>query len=168
MRRQSHRGLRPLKSLALLLAVAGFITTCLGASLWAAANAEPLATLRGAEIDEEREPPKLGNEENKDLRRARNYPEQPPTVPHKVRDYQVDLYANKCMACHSRTAVEESQAPMISVTHFTDREGQVRAFMSPRRYFCNQCHVPQHDVKAATGNSFVDVDDLIGVLGKEE
>ncbi len=166
MRRQSHRGLRPLKSLALLLAVAGFVTAGLGASLWASANAEPLATLRGAEIDEEREPPKLGNEENKDLRRVRNYPEQPPTVPHKVRDYQVDLYANKCLTCHSRTAVGESQAPMISVTHYTDRDGQVRAFMSPRRYFCNQCHVVQHDVKAATGNSFVDVEKLITGSGE--
>jgi len=152
--------------LALLLVAAGFLTLVPGAFPWSAAEAEPLATLRGAEIDEEPAPPTLGDVENKDLRRGRNYPEQPPTVPHKVRNYQVDLRANKCMSCHSRTAVEESQAPMVSVTHFTDREGQVRAFMSPRRYFCDQCHVTQHEVRAATGNTFVDVEKLITGAGE--
>ncbi len=152
--------------LALLLVAAGFLTMAPGAFSWSEAEAEPLATMRGAEIDEEPAPPTLGEVENKDLRRARNYPEQPPTVPHKVRNYQVDLRANKCMSCHSRTAVEESQAPMISVTHFTDREGQVRAFMSPRRYFCDQCHVTQHEVRATTGNTFVDVEKLITGTGE--
>ncbi len=168
MRRQSDFRTELMSRLALLLVAAGFLTMVPGPFSWSLAEAEPLATLRGAEIDEEPAPPTLGEVENKDLRRARNYPEQPPTVPHKVRDYQVDLYANKCMTCHSRTAVGESQAPMISVTHYTDRQGQVRAFMSPRRYFCSQCHVPQQDVRAATGNSFVDVDKLITGLGKEE
>ena len=152
--------------LALLLVAAGILTMVPAAFSWSVAEAEPLATLRGAEIDEEPAPPTLGEVENKDLRRARNYPEQPPIVPHKVRNYQVDLRANKCMSCHSRTAVEESQAPMISVTHFTDREGQVRAFMSPRRYFCDQCHVTQHEVRAATGNTFVDVEKLITDAGE--
>ena len=41
----------------------------------------------------------------------------------------------------------ESQAPMVSITHFMDRDGQFLASVSPRRYFCTQCHVPQHDVK---------------------
>ena len=26
--------------------------------------------------------------------------------------------------------------------------------MSPRRYFCNQCHVPQSDAKPLVGNTF--------------
>ena len=113
--------MKPLRRLALTL-----MTLILGAGLWAVdSNAEPLATLRGAEIDEEPTPPALGDPTNKDLRRGRNYPEQPPTIPHKVRNYQVDLNANRCMTCHSRTAIEESQAPMISVTHFVNRDGQV-------------------------------------------
>lgn len=29
--------------------------------------------------------PVLGNEENKDIKRERNYPEQPPTIPHSPR-----------------------------------------------------------------------------------
>jgi hypothetical protein len=50
---------------------------------------------------------------------------------------------------------------MISVTHFADRDGQFLAAVSPRRYFCTGCHVPQHDVKAPIKNDFVDVDSLL-------
>ncbi len=161
MRLQNRSGMTPVKCSALALA-----TLILGAMFWSAdLSAEPLATLRGEEIDEEPAPPMLGEPINSDLRQGRNYPEQPPVVPHKVRNYQVDLNANKCMTCHSRRAIEQSQAPMVSVTHFTDRDGQVRAFISPRRYFCNQCHVIQHEVRPLTGNDFVDVDKLVSGLG---
>jgi hypothetical protein len=33
--------------------------------------------------------------------------------------------------------------------------------VSPRRFFCTQCHVPQHDVKVPIKNDFVDVDSLL-------
>jgi cytochrome c-type protein NapB len=102
-----------------------------------------------------------------DLRKARNYPEQPPVIPHSVRDYQVDLNFNKCLTCHGRRAIEESQAPMVSVTHYVDREGQVRAFVSPRRYFCDQCHVTQNQARPPVENEFIDVDDLVTGLGAE-
>lgn len=148
------------------LALAALI---LGAVFWATAlSAEPFATLRGAEIDEEPPPPMLSNPANSDLRRGRSYPEQPPIIPHKVRNYQVDLNTNRCLTCHSRTAIEESQAPMVSVTHFVDRDGQVRAFISPRRFFCDQCHVAQHEVRPPTGNTFIDVDTLILGLGDKK
>ena len=147
--------------LALLLVAAGFLTMAPGAISWSVAEAEPLATLRGAEIDEEPAPPTLGDVENKDLRRARNYPEQPPTVPHKVRNYQVDIRANKCMSCHARKRTEESQAPMVSITHFMDRDGQFLATISPRRYFCNQCHVAALKVKPLVTNEFVDIDTIL-------
>ena len=38
-------------------------------------------------------------------------------------------------------ATEESQAPMVSVTHYMDRDGNFLADISARRYFCEQCHV---------------------------
>jgi len=142
--------------------IAGLV---LGAALSAALADDNIATLRGGAIDVETSPPPLSDPSNNDLRRGRNYPEQPPTIPHKIRDYQVDLNANKCLDCHSRAKTEQSQAPMVSVTHFVDREGQVRAFISPRRYFCNQCHVPQTEVRPLTGNTFVDVDTLVFGLG---
>jgi cytochrome c-type protein NapB len=164
MRRQDPFRLAPLKRAAWALVI-----LCLSVPAWAPdVSAEPLATLRGAEIDEEPPAPTLGEPVNSDLRRGRNYPEQPPTIPHKVRNYQVDLNTNRCMTCHSRTVIEESQAPMVSVTHFIDREGQVRAFISPRRFFCDQCHVTQHEVRPLTGNTFIDVDKLITGLGDQQ
>ncbi len=124
-------------------------------------TAEPIATLRGNAIDVEPATQPMPKISNKDLKRMRNYPEQPPTIPHKIRGYQVDKNANKCLTCHSRRATADSQAPMVSVTHFMDRHGQVRAQISPRRYFCNQCHVPQMEMKPLVGNKFIDVDDII-------
>ena len=50
---------------------------------------------------------------------------------------------------------------MVSITHFMDRDGQFLASVSPRRYFCIQCHVPQFPVKAAVENTFVDVDTVL-------
>lgn len=105
--------------------------------------------------------PVIANEENKDLKRERNYPEQPPTIPHSIRGYQVDANGNKCLACHSRANSARSQAPMISITHYMDRDGQALAAVSPRRYFCNQCHVPQKEVQPLVGNSFENIDQLL-------
>lgn len=95
-----------------------------------------------------------------DVRLMRQYPEQPPIIPHSIEGYQLTVNANRCMSCHRREAVEGSGAPMISVTHFMDRDLQMLADVSPRRYFCTQCHVPQADAKPLVGNDFVDMSDL--------
>ncbi len=105
--------------------------------------------------------PALIDEENKDIRRERNYPEQPPTIPHAIRGYQVDKNGNKCLSCHSRANSAKSQAPMVSITHYMDRDGQALAAVSPRRYFCNQCHVPQKDVKPLVENQFRTIDQVL-------
>ena len=124
--------------------------------------AEPyLATLRSSDLSTQPDAPRLSNEENKDLKRKRNYPMQPPTIPHKTQSYRIDLNSNKCLSCHSRRQVVDSQAPMVSVTHYMDREGNFLAEVSPRRYFCNQCHVAQQDVKPLVDNSFQDVDAIL-------
>lgn len=96
-----------------------------------------------------------------DRRRQRNYPEQPPVIPHSVAGYQLDLNANKCLTCHSREFTGDSQAPMVSVTHFQDRDGQVLGAVSPRRYFCMQCHVPQTDAQPRVQNTFKDMDSVV-------
>ena len=105
--------------------------------------------------------PALVDDENKDIKRERSYPEQPPTIPHAIRGYQVDKNGNKCLACHSRANSAKSQAPMISITHYMDRDGQALAAVSPRRYFCNQCHVPQKDVKPLVENQFRTIDQVL-------
>jgi nitrate reductase (cytochrome), electron transfer subunit len=126
------------------------------------AFAAELNGLRGpVPIDEEAAPPPIFNDINDDKRQARNYPEQPPVIPHQIRDYQITLNANKCLTCHSRQFTAQSQAPMISITHFMDRDGQFLASVTARRYFCTQCHVTQADAEPPVGNTFQDIDTII-------
>ena len=140
--------------------ISGIITIILlGATIGVADD--NIATLRGAAIDKELEPPRISRVENSDLKRKRAYPMQPPTIPHKTDDYQLDLNVNKCLSCHSRKQSEDSQAPMISVTHYQDRDGNFLADVSPRRYFCEQCHVVQTETKHLLVNDFVDIDKLL-------
>ena len=92
-----------------------------------------------------------------DKRLMRNYPEQPPIIPHSIENYQLTLKANRCLDCHRRQFTEGSGAPMISVTHFMDRDGQVLADVTPRRYFCTSCHVQQTDAQQLVPNTFEDM-----------
>ena len=148
-----HRRHRYVYTVALVLAV------CTTGIL--IADPEELATLRKSSIVDAPAAPRMMNVENNDIKRKRNYPMQPPTIPHKTENYAVNLNANKCMVCHSRRNTAESQAPMVSVTHYMDRDGNFLAEVSPRRYFCNQCHVPQVDGKPLVDNTFQDVDALL-------
>ncbi|TNC48566.1 hypothetical protein FHG66_13545 [Rubellimicrobium rubrum] len=54
-----------------------------------------------------------------------------------------------------------TQAPMVPVTHYMDRSGQVLAEVSPRRFFCTACHVPQYPVDPTVENTFIDTDTLL-------
>lgn len=113
--------------------------------------------LRGnTALDAESTPPLFPKPVNDDQRKSRNYPMQPPLIPHQVDGYQVDAKFNKCMSCHGRDKVAESQAPMVSVTHYQDRDGNLRNEISPRRYFCTACHVAQTDAKVPVKNTFQD------------
>jgi len=124
--------------------------------------AQTFSGLRGSTpLNQEAAPPALTPEQNTSVREPRNYPEQPPVIPHSTEGYEVSINANKCLSCHARTRVHESQAPMVSITHFIDRDGQFLASISPRRYFCTECHVPQHNVRPPVENDFVDIDSLL-------
>lgn len=139
-----------------------FAVVILGISLGALAQEGELDALRGnVPLLEERTPEPLYPVENTDRRRIRAYPMQPPTIPHQIDNYQVDLNANRCMSCHSRDQVARSQAPMVSVTHYMDRDGNFLAELSPRRYFCNQCHVPQTSAPLPVENDFLDIDEIL-------
>jgi len=144
----------------------GYPFRLLAAALLIAAStvavAQTFSALRGpTPLDREGQPPLMTPEMNTSEREARNYPEQPPLIPHSTEGYEVSIRGNKCLSCHARSRTRESQAPMISVTHFADRDGQFLASISPRRYFCTQCHVPQHNVRVPVENDFVDVDTLL-------
>jgi cytochrome c-type protein NapB len=130
---------------------------------WAsAAYAAPLVdAMRGAvPLADEPRPPPLSNQENKDVRRNRAFAMQPPTIPHRIDGYQVDRNANRCVTCHARTRIEETKAIPIPATHYMDRDGTLRGDISPRRYFCTQCHVPQEEVKPLVDNHYQDFETL--------
>jgi nitrate reductase (cytochrome), electron transfer subunit len=118
--------------------------------------------MRGAApVDEVGKAAPMVNAENNDRKRTRSYAMQPPTIPHKTDNYQVDRFANKCLDCHARTRAADTQATPISITHYQDRDGNFLADVSARRYFCEQCHVVQMEAKPLVGNRFRDVDNLI-------
>ena len=134
-----------------------------GASLVIAQAADNLGTgLRGpAPLDKEAKAPPMANVENFDVKRGRAYTSQPPTIPHAIDRYEITRNVNFCMYCHSRVRNEEFGAPMVSATHYMDREHDFLAEISPRRYFCTTCHVVQTDAKPLVGNRFVDVFELV-------
>ncbi|MGL5039470.1 MAG: nitrate reductase cytochrome c-type subunit [Aeromonas sp.] len=90
----------------------------------------------------------------------RDYMHQPPLVPHEVRHNEVDYKVNRCLACHSFKNAGAMKAPKISPTHFESRDGKTLGAVSPRRYFCLQCHVPQTEVKPLVENTFKPVEAL--------
>ena len=90
----------------------------------------------------------------------RTYVQQPPLIPHSIRDYDITIRNNKCLNCHSWKNYQEYGATKISQTHFTDSNGVDLADVSPRRYFCNQCHVPQVDALPLIDNDFKQVTSL--------
>jgi nitrate reductase (cytochrome), electron transfer subunit len=98
-----------------------------------------------------------------DVRRMRNYPEQPPVIPHSIDGYQLTLNTNRCLDCHKRELNEFVRAPMLSFTHYMDRDGQMLADVAPRRYFCTACHVQQTDAQPLVSNEFRDMLTLMPV-----
>ncbi len=151
---------------AILVAV---LAIAAGSAAFAQMTAEIVPPLTGADQPLEEVPagpiPKWTVD---DIRRMRAYPDQPPVIPHSIEGYQLSVNTNRCLSCHKREFTEGSGAPMISVTHYMTREGQMLADVSPRRYFCTACHVPQADTAPLIGNTFTDMSELgVGHAGDE-
>jgi nitrate reductase (cytochrome), electron transfer subunit len=107
--------------------------------------------------------PPLATSITDDQRRMRNYPEQPPVIPHSIEGYQITLNTNRCLDCHRRQFTDLVNAPMISITHFLDRHGNMLADVAPRRYQCTACHVQQTDARPLVDNVFRDMLTLMPV-----
>lgn len=90
----------------------------------------------------------------------RDFVQQPPLIPHSTKGYNITKNFNKCLDCHSWSRAQETGATKISITHFRDRDGHELSTISPRRYFCVQCHVPQTDAKPLVNNTFRKVEGL--------
>ena len=84
----------------------------------------------------------------------RNFEQQPPLIPHTIKGYNITQNFNQCMDCHAWSRVKETRATKVSISHFQTREGTELTNISPRRYFCMQCHVPQFDAKPLVENIF--------------
>jgi cytochrome c-type protein NapB len=139
------------------LVAAGFLPCMVAGALLA----QDAPRLRGpAPFTQEAPAPPIARPVTNDIRVQRNYPDQPPVIPHSIEGYALDLNANKCMSCHARRFTEQSQAPMISVTHYQDREGNTLGGLAPRRFVCTTCHVTQTEARPLVENRFRDMDEL--------
>lgn len=139
------------KIIALSVALLG----CFAAPAWGADDQVRMKSLRGdVELTREPKAPELKHWERDRGPIPRNYVQQPPLIPHAIEGYRINQKFNKCLTCHSWANYQDSGATKISQTHFADRDGQVLANVSARRYFCTQCHVPQVDAPPLVDNTF--------------
>jgi len=83
----------------------------------------------------------------------RQYAQQPPLVPHDIEDFSINLDGNDCLSCHNWDSTMEG-ATKVGMSHFLNRNNDALARISPRRYFCTQCHVPQRVTKPLLLNTF--------------
>jgi nitrate reductase (cytochrome), electron transfer subunit len=113
-----------------------------------------LQGLRGGTPVNQDNPPAPGRQERDHPVSDRDFVQQPPLIPHTISGYQITKNFNKCMDCHAYPKAKAANAPKVSVTHFRTREGTELDNISPRRYFCTQCHVPQTDARPLVENTF--------------
>ena len=85
---------------------------------------------------------------------ARDFVQQPPLIPHTIKGYNITANFNKCMDCHAWSRTPDSGATKVSQSHFKDRDGRELSNISPRRYFCLQCHVSQVEAPPLVNNTF--------------
>ncbi len=148
------------KLLVAILSIGAVITGIANAELDNPGGVGGLKSLRGGTPIEETRPSDTMKKYPREQVIDSNYVYQPPLIPHNIRNYEVSLNANKCLSCHSWKNAKQMGATKISVTHFMNREDAVLADVSPRRYFCLQCHAPQANAKPLVENEFESVDSL--------
>jgi nitrate reductase (cytochrome), electron transfer subunit len=137
-----------------LVLAAGIVA--IGAQWAQAADAPPvqLQSLRGGVPVTQDNPPTASHQERDHAVSDRDFVQQPPLVPHNVSNYPITKNFNKCMDCHAWQKTKASGATKVSVTHFRTGAGTELDNISPRRYFCTQCHVAQTDAKPLVDNTF--------------
>lgn len=119
-----------------------------------AVASEKVVSLRGADITASEAESEAFRREKDRTPIPRDFVQQPPLIPHTVQGYNITINFNKCMDCHAWTRYKETGATKVSLTHFKTRDGQELSNISPRRYFCLQCHVSQTDAKPLVANNF--------------
>ena len=89
------------KYLIALLSVGALLTGVAQAELDNPGGTGGLDSLRGSAQLEDTRPADDFKDFPKDQIVADSYVYQPPLIPHSIRNYEVSLNANKCLACHS-------------------------------------------------------------------
>jgi cytochrome c-type protein NapB len=141
----------PARLLALLAAAA---LSALAPPAPAADPPVPLQSLRGeTPVDQTTEPDVIRMQRDQ-APIARSSRVEPPLIPHSIRGYQITKNFNKCMDCHAWSKSKDTGATRVSQTHFKDASGRELANITPGRYFCLTCHVPQTDAKPLVANTF--------------
>jgi len=120
----------------------------------AADEAARVKSLRGDVPIDQTPPADIFRQEKDHAPVPRDFVQMPPLIPHAITNYQVTKNFNKCMDCHAWSKYKETGATKVSLTHFKDREGTELQNISPRRYFCTQCHVPQTDARPLVENTY--------------
>ena len=132
-----------------LVAAVGF-----GAMVPPAAMAQAVKSIRGADVAAQEL--QVGNFKQQPDQAPidRDYVQQPPLIPHDVSKYEISTNFNKCMDCHSAARYVEMNTTRVPPSHFKTRTGQELSNLSPSRYFCTQCHVPQVDARPLVNNAY--------------
>lgn len=121
----------------------------------------PVESLRGpVPVGEEKEAPDMKKYPKEQERMDLQFVGQPPLIPHSIRGYEITANNNDCMRCHAWENAVSAKAPRVGISHFRDRDGRVLSDLSPNRYFCNACHVPQVNAKPLVPNQFEPVKSL--------
>jgi len=105
-------------------------------------------------INEKNTAPEFSVQENSPTRRVRDYPMQPPTIPHPIEGMILIRTMNQCLVCHNKNTAPQIKAPAVAVSHYENRDGEYLSEISARRYFCTQCHVPQSTKTPVVENNF--------------
>jgi len=148
--------IKPLRIATLLLLGAGMF-------IMQYAAAEHVVSLRGQmPVDDPDRAPEMKPWAKDGEPITRDYVQQPPLIPHQIEGYRINQKFNKCLTCHSWANYKEAGATKISQTHFEDRDANVLANVSARRYFCTQCHVPQVNAPPLVENTFEPIQAITG------
>ncbi|NND69504.1 MAG: nitrate reductase cytochrome c-type subunit; periplasmic nitrate reductase electron transfer subunit [Halioglobus sp.] len=86
--------------------------------------------------------------------RTRAWPMQAPTIPHSTEGFSITKEFNQCLMCHNAQMAPAMKAPAVGVSHYQNRDGRYLNDVSPRRFFCDQCHVPQFEDAPAVANIY--------------
>ena len=141
------------------LALAGALATTA-----AYAQSANVKSLRGdISIDEANAAPVVTTQDKPASGFGRAYRQQPPLVPHTIEGYQVTKGFNKCLSCHEWPQNAQFNAPKVSETHYESR-GVDTDNVSPSRWFCTQCHVPQVNAPELVPNAFKNARELGGAF----